>query len=133
MVLLKQKKLLKNIAENERKRVSQQKSIRQLIKDSGYSQEAADHPKKVINTKSWQELVKDLLPDDLILSKLKRNALQNKSYLASNQAIDITMKIKGGYAAQKISLTTPQDEMTDEQLKAKEAELEAKLKERKKK
>ena len=131
MALLKQKELLRLIAENDGKPSSERKSLRQLILDAGYSQTEADNPKRILETKTWTDLVEELLPDDEILKRLHENATQRKSYLASNQAIDTIIKIKGKYAPNKVQVISPEDDMSDEQLDNEIKRLEEKVKTRK--
>lgn len=124
MAILKQKELLKKIVENSRKPASEQKSVRQVIKSAGYSQRMADHPSEVIKTKSWKELVETEIPKDKVLQKLLENAFQGRSIHGSNNAIDSLLKIFGGYSPTKVSMTTPEDDMSDEELDRQLAEIE---------
>ena len=56
---LKQRKILKNLGENGG-------SLRKAIKDAGYSQKYANNPKRLICTKTWQELMEEMLPDNIL-------------------------------------------------------------------
>lgn len=116
MSIVKQHELLKLIIENEKLPANKQKSMRKLLVAAGYSEQTGNVPSLILKTASWQKLIDDLLPDNKIIEKLNNNAMQEKSLYASNQAIDLIMKIKGKYAPQKFELTTPEDEMTDEEI-----------------
>lgn len=114
MSIIKQQVLLERILENGRKPGSEQKSIRQLILDAGYSESAADNPQEILSTISWQELI-SLIPKNDILNKLIKNALQERSIHGSNNAIDTLLKVMGGYAPTKLQVSTD-EELSDEEL-----------------
>ena len=68
---------------------------------------------------------RDGLNDDVLKSLLKRNAKQNKNLPASNTAIDMVIKVKGGYSPEKhanynLNLT---DKQLDDRLKELENDL----------
>jgi len=62
MATQKQQKAFKNLAENGGNK-------RKAFKDAGYSQVVADNPKKVTESKGWEELMDTYLPDDLLAQK----------------------------------------------------------------
>lgn len=69
-VALKQKKVLDNLAENGG-------SLRQAILKAGYSQEVADNPKKILDSKTFAEVLEASLPDEK-LSKAHEELLEQK-------------------------------------------------------
>ena len=84
---LKQKKVLRNLGENGG-------SLRKAIKDAGYSQKYADNPKRLLGTRTWQELMKEMLPDAL-LATVHRALLVNEA--TAIKALDLAYKIKGKF------------------------------------
>lgn len=58
------KKILKKLTENGG-------NMRKAILDSGYSQEIADNPQKITESRTWNEVVEDSLADDLLMEKHK--------------------------------------------------------------
>lgn len=56
---LKHKKVLDNFTENGG-------NIQKAIKDAGYSQEVVENPQKILNSRTWQELMDAEFPDDSI-------------------------------------------------------------------
>jgi hypothetical protein len=62
MVKLKHKIVLKNITENHR-------SVSRAMIEAGYSKHTASKPSNLTKTKSWQELMQQYLPDDLLAQK----------------------------------------------------------------
>lgn len=130
MSIVKLNNLVIQMVGNSRLPARQQKSLRQVIFDAGYSFSAAENPAEIFNSASWQELTAHIPKND-ILQKLVDNALQKKSINGSNNAIETLIKIiPGGFSPQRISFETPEDELTDEELAVKEKELEQKIKER---
>lgn len=64
MATLKQRRAAKTV-ENSR-------SMRQALKRAGYAQSTCDHPKRVTETKGWEELVAKELPDNILFPKTKQ-------------------------------------------------------------
>ena len=86
----KQRRYLKNLMENGGNR-------RKAAIDAGYSQAIADNPKKIEETKGWQQLLDFYLPDDFLLNVHKRNIKQSKDKGASDKALDMAYKLKRKY------------------------------------
>lgn len=100
---IRQKKLIKKILENSGKPIS----ISQSMKEVGYGEGYAKNPQYLTNTKSWQQLMDEFLPDSLIAEK--HNALLNKTddkgdidANAVKSGIDLAYKVKGRFAPEKI-------------------------------
>ncbi len=58
------KKVLANLTENGG-------SMRKAILDAGYSQEVADNPQKITESKTWNEIIEEALPDSELTEKHK--------------------------------------------------------------
>jgi hypothetical protein len=84
---LKQRKVLKNLGENGG-------NFRKAIKEAGYSQKYANNPQRIINTKTWQEITEEALPDEL-LAIVHRALLVNEA--TAIKALDMAYKVKGRY------------------------------------
>jgi hypothetical protein len=67
---LKQKKVLEHLAENSG-------SMRKAILAAGYSQEVADNPQRITESKTWRELTEVFLPDS-VLTENHRQLLEQK-------------------------------------------------------
>lgn len=96
----KQKRVADKIVENRGTSVSK------AMRDAGYSKAYSKNPKQMINTKSWQELMEEYIPDDLLVEKHK--ALLNKTdkggavdTVAVSKGLDLAYKIKGKNAPEK--------------------------------
>ena len=94
----------------------------QAMLAAGYSEAMAKNPYKLTQSKGWQEMVNEIIPDYLVLQKLAEN-MYAESITASNQAIHIILKIKGKYAPEKLSFSDPYDDMSDEELNRRLAEI----------
>jgi len=127
MAILKQQVLLEKLLENYGKPESERKALYHVLIDAGYSEDAASNPKRVLESASWKELVAQI-PHNKLMEKLLSNAMQDKSYLASNQALDMLMKVIGGYTAQKVQIQNPEDDMSDEEIEEEIKRLESKVK-----
>lgn len=120
---LKLKKLAKKIIENKGA------SISATMREVGYSESYSHNPQLLTKTKSWQQLVEELLPDELIVGQLKKLITADKAIVvnksiqyvpdndAQTRAIDISTKIKGKYAPQKLEVSALKN-MTDEEILA---------------
>ena len=62
MPTLKQKRVAKKILENPRI------SLYKAMREAGYSRNTAIHPKDLINSKGWGELIDDVFPDELLVT-----------------------------------------------------------------
>lgn len=99
-MMTRQEKLVHLIMDNATK--DKPDSTYSLIKQAGYSDDLAEHPKKVLNTRSFQELLNEYVPDDFVLKILQRNMQQTENYMASVKAADVIVRIKGQYAPPKL-------------------------------
>jgi hypothetical protein len=97
---VRQKKVAKEIMENNGT------SISAAMRKAGYSDNYAKNPQELTQTKSWQELMDEYLPDDLIARK--HNELLNKmdkegeiDANAVKSGIDLAYKIKGKFAPEQ--------------------------------
>jgi hypothetical protein len=126
MAIIKQKQLAQKIVDERRKPSSEQKSFYKLAKEVGYGEHTAQHPKEFFSSDSWNDLLDEALPEDLILQRLAKNAFQSKSIGASNKALEIILKLKGKFAPQKFQIVDPLSEMSDDELSAEITRLEAK-------
>jgi len=112
MPTLKQELLVKKLVEN---RGNVSKSMREV----GYSPATAKNPQQTTISKTYQELMKQYLPDDLI-SERHNDLLNKKKYViikkgnsaksiktdemdtdAVKAGVDMAYKIKGSYAPEK--------------------------------
>lgn len=64
------------------------------LRKAGYSEAVATHPKEVIESKGWKELMEQYLPDDLLVKK-NLELLNHKEWQAVNAGLDKAYKVKG--------------------------------------
>ena len=95
MATLKQQRTLEKIVENRG-------NISKSMREAGYSRATAKNPKNLTQSKSWQELVEEYLPDRKIaeihsrfLDKIEPHTGQPHSDVL--KALDLAYKVKGKY------------------------------------
>lgn len=115
------------------------KSVSAAMREVGYSDAAAHNPDKITKSLTWKELMKKFLPDDKI-ARVHGEQLEATSIVfrgkkklevpdnhARARAIDMAHKLKGRYAADKVEISDPYDQMSNSDLAAKIAKLKAHL------
>lgn len=98
-------------------------SISKAMREAGYGEGYAKNPQDLTRSKTWQDLLDEYLPDDLIaekhkalLEKKEQIAVWNgkaKEVVVTNEidanavkaGVDMAYKIKGRYAPEKIEHT----------------------------
>ncbi len=103
MSTIKQQLALKKVMEN---RGNVSKSMREV----GYSQMTAKNPKNLTESRGWQELLRMIINDEVLVQRIYEIALQEDKR-ASLQAIDMLLKLKDHYPAGKLKLQTYNDEL----------------------
>lgn len=106
MSTLRQKLLVKKMAENVRKK--KHSPLRKIMREVGYSDSYADSPKKILKRKSTQELLEEYLPEDLVM-KTHKNLLQARQidqYEFDGELTDkfITEKIEESWGCDLIKI-----------------------------
>lgn len=97
------------------------KSFAQAAREAGYSNAIANNPQKVTKTQSWQTLMDQYLPQDLIARKHQelleaeeivfiprgKKILERKrpDHAARKAGIDMAHKLRGNFAPEKIELS----------------------------
>lgn len=111
MATLKQKKAVEKIVENHG-------NVSKGMREAGYDKNTAKNPKNLTESKGWQELMEQYLPDKLLAKKHKelltvpikrrqfiKGDLISETEELDSQAIskglDMGYKLKGKYAAEK--------------------------------
>lgn len=89
------------------------------MRDLGYSESYAKSA-HLFRTKSWQTLVDEQLPDEL-LAKVHKELLHQKEWRARDAALDMAYKLKGRYRDTH-EIKHELSELSDEELEAKLAE-----------
>lgn len=104
-----QKKVLKNIVENRG-------SMRQAMIDAGYSVEYAKNPKQFRDTKTWQELLDEYLPDWLLL-ETHEELLGSEDESVKLRSVDLGYKIKARFEPEKMEhIHRNYEDLSDEEL-----------------
>lgn len=98
MATLKQKKVLQRIVENHG-------NISKSMEQVGYTKATAKNPKNLTDSKGWQELVKEYLPD-IDLAKKHKQLLNSKKEEIGIKALDLGYKVKGSYAPTQSDITS---------------------------
>ena len=113
---IRQKKLAQRLVENGGKSVSA--SMREV----GYSDAYAKNPNKIIQSRTWQELMDEYLPDDLIAEKhkallTKTDALGEIDVNAVKAGVDMGYKVKKKYELPEQTIILKKyEDLTDEEL-----------------
>jgi len=110
-------------------------NVSRSMREAGYSPNTAKTPKAITESKGWQELMEQYMPDDLLAQK--HNELLNKKEVviktnskgkfevvetgqlethAVRSALDMGYKLKGRYAPEKLKIMDLNDDLSDEQL-----------------
>lgn len=76
-------------------------SMAPVLREAGYSEVIARNPDRVTKTKSWAELLDEMLPESSILQAHKDLLEQKESSKAKVAAIDMGYKLRGKYAPVK--------------------------------
>jgi len=86
-------------------KIKQKKPIKmgKIMLEAGYSKKAAEYPKRLVESKGWQELL-NTIEDSALINKLNEIALDNEDKRACLQAIDIILKLKDKYPEQKTKI-----------------------------
>lgn len=110
------------------------KSFAQAAREAGYSEAIVNTPAKITKSKSWQALMDEYLPQDLIARKHQelleaeetifiprgKEILERKrpDHMARRAGIDMAHKLRGNYAPEKIELERRKfQDMSDEELR----------------
>ena len=86
------------------------KPMSRVLREAGYSKKAALHPKRVIESKGWQELLSEI-DDGGLLKELKAIAYDKADKRAKLTAIDMLMKLKDKYPAGKLRVQQYREEL----------------------
>jgi len=130
---IKQRKALSNLAENGGNKGK-------AMRDAGYSEVSSKTPTKLTESRGWETLLKEELPDDFLLDKhkkllnkketrLKNNVTTGKIEVIRTKEIDSTSVAKGLDMAYKIKkkyddkLKLGFDGVSTEELKERAAQL----------
>ena len=124
-----QKRGIKELSENPRNKGK-------ALRKAGYSKTSSEKPKEILESKGWQELMEEYLPDNLLAEKHKELLNKKEVILRNNnktkeievvptgeidqqavgKALDLAYKLKGKYAAKKIKFEDDNEELTDEEV-----------------
>jgi len=104
MATAKQKKAFKEIVENSRNKG-------EALRMAGYSEATAIKPTQVTNSKGWQELLDEYMPEDE-LAKLHAEGLRSSELPIRHRYLDTAYKLRGSYAPDKQQIQV--EDVTDE-------------------
>lgn len=112
-------------------------TMKDILKDSGYSDNVASQPTKVTKTATWRELMDEYLPDELLakthaeLFKAEgtiyatsegriTDTMKVPDWTARKNAIDLAYKVKGRFAPTQMAVSVERklEELSDEELEA---------------
>ncbi len=96
---LKQTKALNKVVENGG-------NISKAMRDSGYSSSTAKNPKKLTNSKAWNELLDYYLPDEMLIAVLAediKSRPENRKTL-----LELAFKLKGKFDVKTHNVLLPQ-------------------------
>lgn len=109
MATEKQTKALENLVGNGG-------NVTKAMREAGYSEATANTPQKLTESKGWQELVEEYLPDDL-LAKVNKEGLEavritgeegsaTPDYATRHRYLETALKIKDKFPSKKLDLTS---------------------------
>lgn len=108
MATQKQKKAMANLVENCG-------NVSKSMRQAGYKNASAKNPKVLTESKGWQELIEEYLPDTL-LAKVGREGLQatregsdreeEPDHAIRHRYLDTALKIKNKYPSSRLDLTS---------------------------
>lgn len=125
------------------------KSVSSAMREAGYSENTAKVPSKVTKTQSWQSLMDQYLPQDLIARKHQElleaeetvfiprgNKILEKKrpdFAARKAGVDMAHKLRGNFAPEKVELSKRKfQDMSNKELSEFIAQKSAKLLKKKK-
>jgi len=98
MATLKQQKAFKEAGVNGG-------NISQAMKTAGYSESVSKRTDKLTNTKGWQELVEEYLPDSELArvhqEGLRATNIDKPDFSVRHKYLDTAYKLKGSYAPER--------------------------------
>src|SRR5258708_3466278 len=92
----KRQRLVQGIVENLK--AKKPKSVRNLMREAGYSEAQATQPQQITQSASFIQLLERYLPDGFILDNLHDLISQKRNEVARSKGIDIAVRLKGQYA-----------------------------------
>lgn len=102
MATIKQRVAAKKIAENLRKPKGKRKSLQKIMLESGYSEETSKAPQNLTSSKSFQELLDEMIPNDMVvetqkilLKAVKIETFKFPIYLSDEEIRDAVEDIEG--------------------------------------
>lgn len=105
-----QKKVVKEIMENNGT------SISAAMRKAGYSKNYSKNPQSLVSTKSWQELMEQYLPDEL-LTKRHRELLDDDDSSIRLRSVDLGYKIKNKFEPAVLEhIIRNYEDLSDEEL-----------------
>jgi len=78
--------------------------------EAGYSKKAAEYPKRMTESKGWQELLTKYFPDDKLL-KIHNELLSSKDQRVKMEALKEGYKLKDRYPAGKLKIQAYNEEL----------------------
>jgi len=108
----KQKKAFKHLVANG-------STKKEAMVEAGYSERTARAPTKVTNSRGWEQLMEEYLPDDL-LAEIHNDGLKatdfkgKKDYAVRHKYLDTAYKLKGRHAPDKLDVDTKQNVVLDD-------------------
>lgn len=105
MATIKQAKAIKNLVENRG-------SVSKAMREAGYKDKTAKNPKNLTTSKAFKEVLLDI-DDEAIVKEIRSIALAKDDKRAKLQAIDMLLKLKDRYPAQKSKVIGLFDKLSD--------------------
>lgn len=75
-------------------------NVSKTMREVGYSENTAKNPNELTDSKGWKELMKEWLPDDMVLQRHEQ-IIQEGEDKDAVKGIDMAYKLKGAYAPEK--------------------------------
>jgi hypothetical protein len=79
-------------------------SMAEIMIEAGYSKKAAEYPKRLIESKGWQELTEEYLPDEKLLKLHSELLFASKDARVKGEMLKEAYKLKDKYPEQRTKI-----------------------------
>ncbi len=137
MSTIRQRKAIQKLSENLRNVDNKPISMGKILRESGYSEAVSKKPKLVTESLGWKDLIESYLPDEKLLQslvemlnmpsittvrndkgKVIREVTETNGSIKA-RGLDMILKVKGKYVAEKVITEDPYADMSDSEIEAK--------------
>lgn len=119
--------------------LEKQGNVGEAMREMGYSDNYANNPQQITRSKSWEDLMDKYLPEEKIIKVHKQQLHAKRPVICDKEislypdndarikAIDLSYKLRGKYAPEKVEDVTPYGKLSNKELADLEKSLLAKV------